>query len=83
MAAGLPCVAFDVSPGVREFVTDGVDGLLARPGNVDELARQLERLMADAQLRDRLGDAARQKVAQYAPEVVAARWEELFALLHR
>lgn len=83
MAAGLPCVAFDVSPGVREFVTDGVDGLLARPGNVDELARQLERLMADAELRDRLGDAARQKVRQYAPEVVVERWEELFALLQR
>ncbi|MFD3516778.1 glycosyltransferase [Streptomyces sp. NPDC058657] len=83
MAAGLPCVAFDASPAVREFVTDGVDGLLARPGHVEELAAQLGRLMADAELRDRLGDAAREKARQYAPEVVAERWERLFALLGR
>ncbi|MFF0743019.1 glycosyltransferase [Streptomyces sp. NPDC004111] len=83
MAAGLPCVAFDVSPGVRELVTDGVDGLLARPGNVDELARQLARLLTDRELRERLGDAAREKARRYAPEVVAERWEELFALLRK
>ncbi|MGW7413188.1 glycosyltransferase [Streptomyces sp. NPDC054863] len=82
-AAGLPCVAFDASPGVREIVTDGVDGLLARPGNVDELARKIERLMADRELREQLGDAARENVRRYAPEVVAERWETLFALLRR
>ncbi|MFI0979494.1 glycosyltransferase [Streptomyces sp. NPDC021093] len=82
-AAGLPCVAFDVSPGVREIVTDGVDGLLARPGNVDELARHIERLMVDRELREQLGDAARESVRRYAPEVVGERWEKLFALLRR
>ncbi|MEU8886605.1 glycosyltransferase [Streptomyces sp. NPDC048442] len=82
-AAGLPCVAFDASPGVREIVADGVDGLLARPGNVDELARKIERLMVDRELREQFGDAARDSVRRYAPEVVGERWETLFALLRR
>ncbi|CAM5331823.1 hypothetical protein GCM10010329_37890 [Streptomyces spiroverticillatus] len=83
MGAGLPCVAFDVSPGVREIVTDGENGLLARAGNLDELVRQMERLMVDEELRERLGEAARGVVRRYAPEVVGERWEELFALLRR
>ncbi|GHH32896.1 glycosyltransferase [Streptomyces candidus] len=83
MAAGLPCVAFDVSPGVREIVTDEVDGLLARPGHLDEFADRLELLMEDREAREWLGDAARRSVRRYAPEVVARRWEELFALLRR
>ncbi|MCX5201165.1 glycosyltransferase [Streptomyces sp. NBC_00237] len=83
MGAGLPCVAFDVSPGVREIVTDGVDGLLVRQGNLDELARKMETLMVDEELRERLGEAARGVVQRYAPEVVGERWEALFALLRR
>ncbi|MFJ2741991.1 glycosyltransferase [Streptomyces sp. NPDC087440] len=83
MGAGLPCVAFDVSPGVREIVTDEVDGLLVRPGNLDELAQKMERLMVEEELRERLGEAARGVVGRYAPEVVGERWEELFALLRR
>ncbi|MFJ6697813.1 glycosyltransferase [Streptomyces sp. NPDC091272] len=83
MAAGLPCVAFNTSPGVREIVTDGVDGLLARPGNVDEMARKIELLMVDRELREQFGDAAREKVRRYAPEVVGQRWDDLFTLLKR
>ena len=32
MACGLACVAFDCAPGVREIVTDGVDGIVVPPG---------------------------------------------------
>lgn len=31
MATAVPCVAFDVAPGVHEIISDGVDGLLAPP----------------------------------------------------
>ncbi|MEV5987805.1 glycosyltransferase family 4 protein [Streptomyces sp. NPDC052051] len=83
MACGVPCVAFDCSPGVREIVRNGEDGLLARPGNISELAAHLGRLMADENLRDTMGERARQNVRRFAPEAITRRWEDLFAFLER
>jgi glycosyltransferase involved in cell wall biosynthesis len=83
MACGVPCVAFDCAPGVREIVTDGVDGLVVPPRDVDALAEGLDRVMADEPLRRRLGEAARASVRRFAPDQVLAQWEELFALADR
>jgi glycosyltransferase involved in cell wall biosynthesis len=68
---------------VREIIRDGEDGLLARPGNTSELARVLDRLMGDPELRDAMGERARHNVRRFAPGTVADRWEELFRLLER
>jgi len=83
MAMGLPCAAFDCAPGVHEIVRDGEDGLLAALGNTGELARRLDTLMSDKDLRDRMGDAARTNIQRYATEKIVRRWEELFAFLER
>ncbi|MCM2575767.1 glycosyltransferase [Streptomyces meridianus] len=83
MATAVPCVAFDCAPGVREIVRDGEDGLLATPGNTTELARQLGVLMADQELRDRMGVLARQNVRRYSTAEIVRRWEDLFAFLER
>jgi glycosyltransferase involved in cell wall biosynthesis len=81
MVTGLPCVAFDVAPGVREIIQDGVDGLLAQPGNIQSFAQQLGRLMGDMQLRDRMGDRAAENIQRYSTEEIVRRWEDLFAFL--
>ena len=39
----------------------GETGLLVPPGNVEELASALEKLLADKLLRRRMGEAARQR----------------------
>jgi glycosyltransferase involved in cell wall biosynthesis len=83
MACGLACVAFDCAPGVREIVTDGVDGVVVPPRNVDALAAALARLMGDEDLRRSYGAAGRKSVARFAPEVVLSAWEETFALVER
>lgn len=83
MAAGAACVAADCSSGVRELVADGVTGLLARRGDSAHLAMQLARVMSDAPLRARLGGAARERMAEFAPEVVLDRWESLLAAVQR
>jgi glycosyltransferase involved in cell wall biosynthesis len=57
-ACGTPTVASD-APGLRDAVRDGETGLLAPHGDVDALADRLERLLADADLRERMGAAAR------------------------
>ncbi|MEU9108632.1 glycosyltransferase [Streptomyces xanthophaeus] len=83
MAAGVPAAAFDCAPGVREIVRHGEDGLLARLGNTMELAGHLRVLMADGELRDRLGDAAFESVKRFSSTEITDRWEALFAFLER
>jgi glycosyltransferase involved in cell wall biosynthesis len=83
MATGLPCAAFDCAPGVHEIVHDGEDGLLAALGNTGELARRLDTLMSDKELRDTMGEAARANIQRYTTEEIVRRWEELFAFLER
>ncbi|MER6840621.1 glycosyltransferase [Streptomyces platensis] len=83
MATAVPCVAFDVAPGVHEIITDGVDGFLAPPGNVTEFARHLDALMSDKALRDTMGEAARENIQRFSTEEIVGRWESLFALVER
>ena len=50
--------------GIPTVVEDGVDGMLVEKENVNQLAVILARLISDAPLRQRLGDAARLRVAR-------------------
>lgn len=58
MIFGKPVVACRAG-GMVEVIEDGVSGLLAEPGDSVSLEACLERLVADAALRDRLGKEAR------------------------
>jgi glycosyltransferase involved in cell wall biosynthesis len=63
MAAGLPVVASAVG-GVPELVVDGETGVLVPPGDARALASALRRLLADPELRRRMGDAGRRRAEQ-------------------
>lgn len=83
MACGVPCVAFDCAPGVREIVHDGEDGVVVPPGNTDAFAESLGALMDAREERESLGKAAVESVARFAPARIVARWESLFDLVRR
>jgi glycosyltransferase involved in cell wall biosynthesis len=57
-AHGLPVIAHAIG-GVPEAVIDGETGLLVPPGDQPALTAAFARLLADAALRRRLGDAGR------------------------
>ncbi len=59
MAAGLPAIGCRGEGGPEDIAAAGEGMLLVTPGNVDELAAELERLCGDRQEVRRLGDAAR------------------------
>ncbi|MBZ0152217.1 MAG: glycosyltransferase, partial [Planctomycetes bacterium] len=63
LAAGVPTLAPD-QPNLRECVRDGEDGLLFPPGSVDDLARQLGRLVGDRAFAARLGAAGLARLQQ-------------------
>jgi glycosyltransferase involved in cell wall biosynthesis/GT2 family glycosyltransferase len=50
--------------GIPEVITDGVNGLLAEPGDQASLAAALSRIMGDADLRRTLGEAGRTAAAE-------------------
>lgn len=61
MAARVPVISCATS-GVPELVQHGVTGLLATPRDPASLAQQIERLLVDPALRQRLAAAGRVKV---------------------
>ncbi len=61
MAIGVPVISSQVA-GVPELVTDGVDGLLFRPSDWDDLQSKMTMLLSDALLRERLACAGQAKV---------------------
>lgn len=61
MASGLPLVLSDL-PSAREWVRFDVEGELVPAGDVEALAKSLERLATDSSLRTMLGSNARDRV---------------------
>jgi glycosyltransferase involved in cell wall biosynthesis len=64
MAHGRPVVAGNVG-GLRDLVVHEETGLLIEPGDVAALREALARLLGDADLRRRFGEAGRARIAEH------------------
>lgn len=72
MAAGLVVIA-SRNAGIPDLVRDGENGLLVEPGDSHALARAIQAVSEDAELRARLRQRARSDVQAYAwPAIIAA-----------
>lgn len=64
---------------IPEVITDGENGMLVEPSNPSRLAAALSRLLRDAPLREKLGQAARATVeAGYSSTQTARAYESLY-----
>ncbi|OQY84026.1 MAG: hypothetical protein B6D42_06235 [Anaerolineae bacterium UTCFX5] len=61
MAAGKPVIASNL-PGVRTVVNSGVDGFLAAPNDIDDLAARIRDMLDAGDRRKVMGRAGRDKV---------------------
>jgi glycosyltransferase involved in cell wall biosynthesis len=78
MATAKPVVVTDI-PGVREVVTNGIEGLLAEPVNPPDLAAKINVLLADTALRAAMGARGRTKVeSQFGIERIADAVEGVY-----
>jgi phosphatidylinositol alpha-mannosyltransferase len=77
MASGRPIVAADIE-GYREVVRAGVDALLVGPRNADALAHAIGRVLDSPGLAERLRQAARVRVQQFAWDVVTDAVERAY-----
>jgi glycosyltransferase involved in cell wall biosynthesis len=80
MLSGLPVVATNIR-GSREEVVDGSTGFLTPLGDVPALARALQRLARDAELRSKFGAAGRARAeALFDERKIVARQLKLLKL---
>ena len=78
MAAGLAALVTDI-PGNRILIRHEESGLVVPLNDADQLRQELERLVADRNLRGRLGQGGREAgIGKYALSGVAERHEILY-----
>lgn len=73
-SCGLPVVAFDVRVGPGFVVRDGVNGYLAPDLVYEAFCEELAALMKDAELRQKMSEAAKARAADFSREKVAEIW---------
>jgi glycosyltransferase involved in cell wall biosynthesis len=77
MAARLPIVATAISGNV-DIVTDGGNGVLVEPANVESLANGIIRVLAAPQAQAAMRDAARQTALHHAWINVARQYAKAY-----
>lgn len=78
MLCGLPIVTTPVG-SILEAVEHEKTGLIVEPQNATALRQAIQRLLADAELRQKLGDAARERaLARFGFEIMVDRMELIF-----
>lgn len=78
LACGTPVVAFPVG-GIPDMITHGENGYLARPFEVEDLARGIELLLENAKMRLQWGLSGRERVEkEFSMPVIAAKYIKLY-----
>ncbi len=80
MACGKPVVSTRV-PGAEDAVVHGGTGLLVPTGDGAALADALTRILGDAELRETMGHAARERVRSFSVRAAARRYAALYRKL--
>ena len=78
MSYGIPVVSFACPCGPKDVITHGNDGFLCENGNIERLADAILVLIADTELRKKMGKSARIKSLQFSQKEVMNLWKEMF-----
>lgn len=76
-ASGTPLVATNRG-GPADYVTDGVDGLLVDPEDVEALAERIRRVLRDGGLADALAAAGRRRVQDFSWSRVTDAYRSIY-----
>ena len=78
MRCGLPPVSFACPCGPRDIINDGVDGLLCKNGDIEDLAEKICYLIENEELRKEMGKKASVNVERFCIDNVMQEWDNLF-----
>ena len=78
MACEVPVIASRVG-GIPEVVEDGETGFLSEVGDVEKMANDAGKLLADPELRSKMGQRARESaISRYRTDLVIPRYIEFY-----
>jgi glycosyltransferase involved in cell wall biosynthesis len=77
MACGKPVVASNVG-GIPFVVEEGKTGLLFESGNVEDLADKIVTILKDEELREKMGEAGRERAKEFTWDKIAERTVEVY-----
>ena len=78
MSCGIPVVAFNVG-GIPDMIDDGINGLLAQLKSSKKLAKSIELILSDEELRKKFSLAAREKVIKnFDQNIIAKKYFDLY-----
>jgi glycosyltransferase involved in cell wall biosynthesis len=79
MCFSLPIVASRGAGAVRDLVQDGCNGYVFEPGDIDALARALDRLLSDPAQRRGMGQRSAELIAEWSHDTDVAVLRAAFA----
>lgn len=77
MASGVPVVAFS-SGGIPQLITHDVNGLLCEEKDVKTLAENINKVLGDEELRNRLIQNGNKTVKEYDYKEIAKKYSEIY-----
>lgn len=78
MINGLPIITFDCVASIREILSDGVEGIIVPPEDVNAFARAMADLMSDDDKRMAMARKGPKAVEKYSMDNVMKIWEREF-----
>lgn len=76
MAAGLSVITTEAAAG-PDIIEDGVDGWLVQSGDVDGIARAIEKMCSDSTLSYAMGKLAQEKARSFTWDAYGDRWKKI------
>jgi glycosyltransferase involved in cell wall biosynthesis len=78
-ACGIPVVAFNIG-GIPDIIKHNINGYLARPFNVDDLASGIVQILTDEEKRSSMSNKARDTaLRKFTPNVIANKYKKIYS----
>lgn len=75
---GCACISFDCTTGPSEIIDDGITGILVKDQDVNELAKKLDQVIEDSELRICLQKNSFLAVQKFGKDKIVQMWYNLF-----
>ncbi len=77
--AKLPCVAFDCLTGPSEIITDGENGYIVKPFDIELMASRICALIEDPKLRIKFSENSQKDFKKYSDDIFFERWNDIIS----
>lgn len=81
LAMGVPCISTDCETGPAELIENGVNGILTEPGNCDELAEAMLKVIQNPELAKQFSENGRKLLQTNSIENISQIWLDYLNIL--